>query len=529
MKCRLRRVGAALVLLVIPLSVGGLALRFKDARGPYWLGSNSDPEYAYLLNALLIAEGRVPVHIHHPGTTLQSLGAGVLCEIHRSFGGGRLREDVLKQPEAYLEAIHWTLVAACVAALSLLGAVVLRATRDWPDTLLLQAAPCLGAEALSDLSRVHPEALLMSLVPLYAATLYLCVKDEQKRYTRFAVWLGILIGLSAATKVTVLPLGLIPLGLLEGRRPKATYVAVAGASALLGTFPILSRLGRLADWLADLFLRRGAYGAGPVDVLRGKYLTSLVALLRGNPWFTIQLALGMAVVVWVWLRRGEGKEGPSDDRVRKGLTAVVLAEVILALAVARQSYLFPRYLLPATCLFGLNLVLARKLVLRRVRLGAGGRAAVAAVVLGSIAALQAASCMRELGVLEEKKLDQLATVAIAEGQFARSTKVYFFRSSSIRHALYFGDGHAGFAFSKELNRFYPDSFFYNIWVGIFCAYSGPIPLTEITSRDPRFLLQGSTRPQGAWLAFPVEPVYVGKYESLFRLSVRRRSDGLGRP
>jgi hypothetical protein len=258
-----------------------------------------------------------------------------------------------------------------------------------------------------------------------------------------------------------------------------------------------------------------------MDALRGGYLESLGNLMRHNPSYVLQVGLGLAVLLWGILP-GRRPLAPDSrfNQPRRGLVAVVLTQLLALLVVARQSYQFPRYLLPASCLFGLGLLLAGKLFAGR---GTTPRplARRAAVIglLSVLSWLRFGDIHRELLGLEVKRRDQTIAVAIAEQRFAGSTKVYFFQSSSLRHALYFGNGHADFAYARELRRLYPDSYFYNVWARAFCSFDRAVPLTRIQQKDPRFLLQGSTRPQGAWLPFPVEVVYRGKHESLFRLVV----------
>src|SRR5262249_48966627 len=137
----------------------------------------------------------------------------------------------------------------------------------------------------------------------------------------------------------------------------------------------------------------------------------------------------------------------------------------------------------------------------------------------SVLLLQTQAILGEIDRMESLQTDQLTTAELARTRYAARTKVYFFRSSSLAHALYFGNGNADFAFSRELYQLYPDNYFYNVWARAFCAYSRPVPLTLITAHDPQFLLQGTTYARRNWLPFPVERVYTGKVESLFRLKV----------
>src|SRR6185369_4531457 len=71
------------------------------ARGPPALdGRSTDPTYPYILNSLLVAEGRPPAQATHPGTPLQVLGAVVLRVAHGLSGSALdLQRHVLTDPE----------------------------------------------------------------------------------------------------------------------------------------------------------------------------------------------------------------------------------------------------------------------------------------------------------------------------------------------------------------------------------------------------------------------------------------------
>src|SRR5882757_4555174 len=55
-----------------------IGLFLASMEGPYYIKDRADPSYAYLFNALDIDQGFSPYVIHHPGTTVQLIGAAVL-------------------------------------------------------------------------------------------------------------------------------------------------------------------------------------------------------------------------------------------------------------------------------------------------------------------------------------------------------------------------------------------------------------------------------------------------------------------
>ena len=78
---------------------------FSKIRGPFFLGSSSDPAYAYLFNALSVSQGLPVGHIDHPGTPVQSLGAIVINCINFINHKPDVISEVLKNPEYFLNSI----------------------------------------------------------------------------------------------------------------------------------------------------------------------------------------------------------------------------------------------------------------------------------------------------------------------------------------------------------------------------------------------------------------------------------------
>jgi len=115
-----------LYLLVIPLILVSLFIKLNSVRGPYYLGGNSDPEYAYLLNSLKISEFKAPFHIDHPGTTLQLLGGLTIKTFNFNKSTGDAQVDVITNSEKYLSRINILLLCLIILAST-------HASSDCPD------------------------------------------------------------------------------------------------------------------------------------------------------------------------------------------------------------------------------------------------------------------------------------------------------------------------------------------------------------------------------------------------------------
>src|SRR5688572_3806353 len=116
---------------------------FVHARGPYYLAPYLDPDYAYLCNSLNLAIGKPPYHVHHPGTSVQALGAAVITIAHPFSSKGEKIQAVITRSEQHLALINFFFAALYAVSLVLVGITVWRSTGKWEPALLLQGSPFL--------------------------------------------------------------------------------------------------------------------------------------------------------------------------------------------------------------------------------------------------------------------------------------------------------------------------------------------------------------------------------------------------
>ena len=188
------------ILLILPGIQLGYSILLKLATGPYWLATNSDPSYQYIVNGLHLVKGLVPNHSDHPGTPLQLLCA-LICWI---FNIGHSSSDIvikgLSSPEFYLHAVFVVLMLFSFLTSFALAAYVFRTTKDVLAAVLTQL-PALSFLVLKSwetseaiipvVANVAPEPLLISVVNLFNIFLLRCFFAKTSR-DEFMVtlWLG---------------------------------------------------------------------------------------------------------------------------------------------------------------------------------------------------------------------------------------------------------------------------------------------------------------------------------------------------
>ncbi|HEY0552116.1 MAG TPA: hypothetical protein VGF13_21120 [Verrucomicrobiae bacterium] len=439
----------AWLLLVAPVVFLCLHALFSQARGPFFLPLNYDPDYAYLLNGLNIVNGAAPEHLDHPGTSLQLFAAACIKLANIRSSSDATIMAVLAGSESYLRAMNSALMSLYALALLFVGAVVWRKTGSIAAALLLQVTPFLLPEDFYEIARFRPESIILIVVFLMAATLYIHALREDRESLGSIVWMSFLVATGLITKINFLPLVLLPLFCLRSWRNRAGYIVLTGTFAAIWLLPLKPRFKEFIVWTTGLITRQGRYGTGEPGFLPPHYFEFLAQLFVARPMFFLTLWLSLAALAYAWGWRRKGTN-PQEARLIKLLIGVVVVQIGEYLMVGKFEQ--ARYLIPAMALCGLNWVILLTLIrhwgkkpieLLWLRL--------ACISAGSIFAVWSGlktghACIQMANVRDEHR----AMARELETNFADKTVVYYYGCSSRYHALWFGNTYAGHRYGKVI-------------------------------------------------------------------------------
>lgn len=519
------RLAANAWLLVLPLVFVAFSLYLQAQRGPHWLASNSDPDYVYLLNAAAVATLHSPGHTDHPGTPVQLLGAVVLRMTHLTAGQNELAADVVNRPELYLTVFHRTMLGLYTAMLVLAGWALMRFCNSPPLALCLQLTPWLSVSSMNAMTRVMPEPMLLTVSAGLAAILLIHAQAGRQVHARqFTIGYAIVIGLAVATKVTALPLAVIPLLMLPNHRSRGWYAAGALMSFVVLTLPMISRYKGFAVWLMHLFTHTGKYGSKEAGFPEtGVYLQSIVTLCRQEPVLTGLVLLAGAAAVWGLMNLHTSDEGNPKTAHSRVLLAVVSAQLLQLIVVAKHPD--PRYLVPALGLLGINAALVWQRITRSER-RPWLRLCVVAMLLVAAAIVHTRGLRRLNRALEAQRAahERVAEAAVSRGAAAK--RIYYYGASAIPYALQFGDRHCNSLFAKEIATEYPDVYYYDIWEPQYTDAGGEVDIEAVLESATETVMQGRpfVRTYTAFRPSELElsPIIETRIEALYRVEPVKR-------
>ena len=486
-------------LLVLPVCYLAAALWARSAGGPLWLWFNLDPDYFYLLDALNIVNLTTPGHVYHPGTTVQWLGALILKLTHPLSGAEAVTAQVLADPEWYLGLIGTVFVvlnALAALALGMAGAWVFGGPlAAW----ILQTAPLISMVILKNSYHVKPEALLLFTVLVLAAVSVLSLKPGllERRRMGFAVAFGIIAGFGVATKITALPVFVLPLLVLwgGGLRSILLYGGFALAALIVFTAPALGASEVFFAWLAKVSQGTGAYGGGAGGFVDWAAYPKGVLKLFKRPAFHVVFILSVLTLAGAAWRRRRGRPLPGPEvRLLAGIVAAQLAQVLV---VAKQPS--AHYLIPSLVLIPLALVLVWRLAgawwgeggpaRRRLRLGM-------AVLLAVLVPAQGYGVYKLTAELSESRR---AALSADDAKFDQCARIYTYSVSNQSFALFLADFLTGSRFSERLAAGRPaNDYWLEHWWDqsrlVFRGWRGPEDMAAVIGRYPCTVLRSGNWP-----------------------------------
>lgn len=344
-----------LFLLILPILLFITAHILKNAQGPYYLNFY-DPSYVYLINSLNLAQlnGYGVSHFDHPGTPVQVIGA-ILITVYHSINSENidLVSDVLLRPEVYLQMINRILVILNCTGLFLLGFLTYKNSKNIYLSLLIQLSPFVSTEIFYGLIIVTAENFLIFVSLCFIGVLvYYLFKIDTDRKTplSFVIALSIVCGLGLATKLSFLPLLLIPFLLIKEIKNRLIFFSITILSFLIFVFPALSNYAEFISWVEKLFMHSGQYGLGDSTIINSTTFFNNISkiFITDNIFAISYLMVLIALGAGIFAKSRTGLKRICIDKKIRLLFGIFLAFTLQVILVAKhyaQYYMIPSFML----------------------------------------------------------------------------------------------------------------------------------------------------------------------------------------
>jgi len=486
-----------LLLLLLPVFIFFTTGILRDARGPYWLGTNSDPEYAYLLNSLNVATLQTPGHTDHPGTTVQVLGAGILriSYFFKQHKEKNLQLSVLSDPEYYLTNINKFFITMICLIVTAVGFLIFYHTGNIFLSFIVQASPFLSPAIINySLTRVSPEPLLLftSLCLIFTTISFLYKRVNSKQEKYYFLFFACIAGFGLATKVTFISLVILPLLLLRSIKNSLYYLLSTILFFVLFTISIIPAYSDLFEWLFKLTTHTGSYGSGSKGFAElSSYFINISHLLKTSPVFKIILTVSIITIILSILIKKIRAFSLKEIHFKTLITVTITQFIGLVIS---SKYNSSHYLIPVLCLSSLNIYL---LICYLKDLSSFFKfkdiSILCSLVIFLLISYQAVISIKNIYKKRLPVKNELLNIHhLTENKFTSYAKIHYYRCSSPQYALRFGNSYAANSYSKILKELYPNVFSYCIWNKRFYTWEKNIKLKDIIAKyGNKIILQGS--------------------------------------
>ncbi len=512
-----------LFLLILPFTLITIEFFLRQSRGPFWLLTNTDPCYAYLIYILdLIKHGKT-MGYQHPGITLQLLGVVVVKIIYFfRHSSADIEIDVLKNPEVYLEAINFTIICLAGIALFIAGNVLYNYTRNIGISILIQFIPFISMRNIMVLTYVCPEPILIISILIYAVLIVIIAHNNKGRKNNLYIYiLAIISGFALATKLLFLPYLVIPLFIIKDVRTVIIYFLLIAFCFFIWTIPIIPLYKTLFIWLKNILTHKKPYGMGEYELFNlNKYINNIICIFKTNFVFTFIFFMS---IIFVLLNKFSRRlsEISQGRQTLKLLVGIVFSQVIAVLLIAKH-YSGNHYLIANYCFSGLALTL---MVLYLYQINHLFRVNINGIIRKTLIFIFLVMIIRFGYII---KVDNEFNKIKSETEFIHHkvlteytnyAKIYYNRCSSEEFALLFANTYSRFIFTNTLRKLYGEINYYDKIGRKFYTWDRPISLDSLKIKYSNKIvfqgkpLKGEEMPEGIQL----DTIVKGKWEMIYQV------------
>lgn len=265
-----------LLLFIFPIFYLIIGAYFRTLLGDLSLRS-IDPDYVYFSNGLGVALGSFDTgNIFHPGSPLQYFVA-VIFRITYLLRSPETTfvEDIFINPDLYLSTVSMSITGLITLLLFVAGLFVYRITNSILYGVLIQTTTFLPIIWYDLIGRVTPEVFQAFPVILFSLIIIKYYWENKQKFSFIDIfWLALIFAFGLSTKVTFIPLVIIPLFIIDRWKKKVVFLSLTFFFFLLISMSVLLKIEYFWNWIKNLFIHSGDYGAGESNIIDFELLKS---------------------------------------------------------------------------------------------------------------------------------------------------------------------------------------------------------------------------------------------------------------
>ncbi|MEO8209840.1 MAG: hypothetical protein ABI840_04735 [bacterium] len=483
------------IIAIVPIVILLLSFTIRQSQGPFFYGNDYDPAYAYLVSSLNVSEFKDHKFYFHPGTTEQIIGAAVIKLVYLSQSDySNIAEDVFSKPEVYLFAFFAAITLINAISFFFIGLIIYKATNNIYLSVFLQLSAIISFTITYELSMLKPDNLIVP-VTLFLVALsikFLYKSPPVKGKFTYEILFALICGIGLATKLTFLPLLIVPLIMISGIKRKLLFLGSTGVIFFLLLFPIYSNLSNFIVWVKNLLLHSGKYGTGNADVVDSKlFMDNLKNIFKSESYFFYTYFFVLIFLLVSLIGYFRKKIRAVSKLEYKLLISFFLSMSFTTILVAKQYA--PRYMIPALVLCPVCLYLLFNIVLKTVNIPKKLfiQNAICILLAGYIVIYPYKKTLEAKDRIEKKRNDSIRIDEYIKNNNA--TKILTcYGSTSLEYALAFSLPFSGSQqpyYESILKKKILNNLFFEPWVRKIHSINGTADVQEILNSDGKLILK----------------------------------------
>ena len=468
-----------LVLLILPAIYAFFCIHTTH-KSPNAFLQTVDPEYIHLISSVNLAEENLNIQsIESPGTPLYVLGAitaKVTCFISSNDS---LKEDFISNPEKYIDSLRLVLLILTTLSLFILGYVVHKVSHSPFTAILFQLAPFLSADIMLTSTILTPDHFLVIVMLLYIAFIFSYInKDKDTDEMKSAVYFSLFTAIGCATKITFLPLVILPFFILSKIKQKSVFIFSTGLLSPLFAFTAAIQYDRFFGWVKGLILHTGHYGTGEEKIISStSFINNVGKIVRTEiPFIIVCLLLLICIFMFVIKRQKN-----QHNRILVGLLCTFILHIILVSKHFAIRYLTPSILLGVLGIYLLTLFFAHTKKMQKILM-------ICLIVMYPLLAFN------NIYTINDRLLNHAASRNSAHEYLEKNRKGLpllivpnYFGTGTKEYSLWFSSkwvGQNAQEYIDVMNKKYPNTYFFIPQQNTYFNWSNEISLFDLLKSNP---------------------------------------------